>query len=105
MLQYTTVMVTNGEHGAFQHAPSHVVALIMAGAEADKVDNGLRVEWPEVGINLKTHQPQPEALLMAGREIFKDLQYTKKAKAVQAEMQSYDPIGVVIENIEEVAGR
>ena len=105
MLEYTNVMVTNGGYGALQHALSHGVPLIVAGTGADKPDNAMRVEWAEVGINMKTHQPTPEALLEAGTKIFEDPRYSEKAKAVQAEMQSYDPIGVVIENIEEVAGR
>jgi len=104
MLQYSDVMVTNGGYGAVQHALSHGVPLIVAGTGADKPDNAMRVEWAEVGINMNTHQPTPEAVRLAVTKIFEDPKYTKNAKAVQAEMQSYDPVGVVIENIEEVAG-
>jgi UDP:flavonoid glycosyltransferase YjiC (YdhE family) len=103
MLEHSDVMVTNGGYGAVQHALSHGVPMIVAGTGADKPDNGLRVEWAEVGINMKTHQPTTEALRLAITEIFKDPKYKQKAKAIQAEMLSYDPIGVVIENIEEVA--
>lgn len=103
MLEYSDVMVTNGGYGAIQHALSHGVPLIVAGTGADKPDNAMRVEWAEVGINMNTHQPTPDAVHLAVTKIFEDPKYTKRAKAVQAEMQSYDPVGVVIENIEEVA--
>jgi len=103
MLEHTDIMVTNGGYGAVQHALGHGVPLIVAGVGADKPDNALRVHWAEVGINLDTQRPTPDAVLQAAVEIFEDPKYTRKAKAVQAEMHSYDPIGVVIENIEEVA--
>jgi UDP:flavonoid glycosyltransferase YjiC (YdhE family) len=103
MLEHSDVMVTNGGYGAVQHALSHGVPLIVAGTGADKPDNAIRVEWAEVGINMKTHQPTPEAVRLAIMKIFEDPKYTEKAKAVQAEILSYDPVGVVIENIEEVA--
>ena len=102
MLEHSDVMVTNGGYGAVQHALSHGVPLIVAGTGADKPDNAIRVEWAEVGINMKTHQPSPEAIRLAITKIFEDPKYTEKAKAVQAEMLSYDPVGVVIKNIEEV---
>jgi UDP:flavonoid glycosyltransferase YjiC (YdhE family) len=63
----------------------------------------MRVEWAEVGIDMKAHQPTPEAVRLAVTNIFEDPKYLKKARAVQAEMQSYDPVGVIIESIEEVA--
>ena len=103
MLEYTDVMVTNGGYGAVQHALSHGVPLIVAGTGADKPDNAMRVEWAEVGIDMKTHQPTPEAVRQAATKIFDDPKYATKAKAVRQEMESYDPIGVIIENIEEVA--
>jgi UDP:flavonoid glycosyltransferase YjiC (YdhE family) len=103
MLQYSDVLVTNGGYGAVQHALSHGVPLIVAGIGADKPDNAMRVEWAEVGIDMKAHQPTPEAVRLAVTNIFEDPKYMKKARAVQAEMQSYDPVGVIIESIEEVA--
>ena len=103
MLQYTHVLVTNGGYGAVQHALSHGVPLIIAGTGADKPDNAIRVEWAEVGIDMGTHQPTPGAVRRAAVKIFEDPKYMKRAKAIQAEMQSYDPVGVIMENIEEVA--
>lgn len=103
MLRYSDVFVTNGGYGSVQHGLSIGVPLIVGGVRADKAENAVRVEWSGAGINLHTYLPTPEMVHQAVREVLGNPMYKKRAKEIQAEMQSYDPVGVVIENIEEVA--
>jgi len=103
MLRYSDVFVTNGGYGSVQHGLSNGVPLIVGGVRADKAENAARVEWSCAGINLHTYLPTPEMVHQAVREVLGNPMYRKRAKEMQAEMQSYDPVGVVIENIEEVA--
>lgn len=103
MLQYADVFITNGGYGAIQHGLGHGVPLIVAGTEADKPDNAMRVQWAGVGVNLHTQTPTPEIVNAAVLEVLDNRKYKEKAVEIQVEMQSYDPIGVIIESIEAVA--
>ena len=102
MLQYSEVFVTNGGYGSVQHGLSHGVPLVVGGIRADKPENAMRVEWSGAGKNLRTHTPTPEMVYQAVTEVLEDPKYKTRAKEIQAEMQSYDPVGVVVENIEVV---
>ncbi|CZR52954.1 related to N-glycosyltransferase [Phialocephala subalpina] len=102
MLQYADVFVTNGGYGSVQHALGNGVPLIVGGIGADKVDNAMRVAWSGAGINLETHRPTVEALQEAVMATLDDPKYKKRAKEIQDEMRSYDPIGVIEQSIEEV---
>ncbi|KAE8445458.1 hypothetical protein EG329_013348 [Mollisiaceae sp. DMI_Dod_QoI] len=104
MLQYADVFVTNGGYGSVQHALGNGVPLVVGGTGADKVDNAMRVAWAGVGINLETHRPTQEALSQAVMATLDEPKYKERAKEIQEEMKSYDPIGVIEQNIKEVVG-
>lgn len=70
---------------------------------ADKAENAARVEWSGVGINLRTDKPTSSMIEKAVDEILGDPKYKLKAQELQEEMRTYDPIGVIIENITLVA--
>lgn len=103
VLKYSNVFVTNGGYGAIQHGITHGVPLVVGGRGLDKPDNALRVEWAGAGVNLRTHQPDPVAVYEAVAKIVGDSTYGETAKKLQIEMQSYDPIKIIVDNIEEVA--
>jgi len=103
ILEHTDVFVTNGGYGAVQHGLGHGVPLVVAGIKADKAENATRVEWAGVGINLRTEKPSSEAVEKAVVEILEDPKYKKRAAEIQAEMQGYDPLGVMVKNIEAIA--
>lgn len=103
MLEYTDIFVTNGGYGAVQHGLSHGVPLIVAGISADKAENAMRAEWSGVGLNLRTDKPTSEMVEQAVLRILQNPSYKTRAQEMKAEMKSYDPLGVIVENIERVA--
>ncbi|CZR62296.1 related to N-glycosyltransferase [Phialocephala subalpina] len=103
ILPYCSTFVTNGGYGAFQHSISNGVPVVCGGTTEDKPEVCSRVEWSGMGINLKTAQPTEKQLLEAVDEIIKNPKYLTRAKEMKAEMDEYDPIGVVAKNIDELA--
>jgi UDP:flavonoid glycosyltransferase YjiC (YdhE family) len=100
ILEFTDVFVSNAGYGAVQHSLSHGVPQVVAGVHADKAENAARVEWSGVGQNLRTDKPTVFALEKAVMEILNNPKYKKRAGEIQKEMQRYDPIKVIVENIE-----
>ncbi|KUJ16794.1 putative UDP-glucuronosyltransferase 2A3 [Mollisia scopiformis] len=103
LLPRCSVFLTNGGYGAFQHAIANGVPIICGGAGEDKPEVCARVEWSGMGINLKTGQPTQEQISEAVDQIIKNPKYRKRAKEMEAEMASFDPISVVAANIDELA--
>ncbi len=102
MLQHADLFVTNGGYGSIQHGLSHGRPLVVGGEHADKAENATRVEWSGAGINLHTNRPNSDKVYDAVREIITNPRHRTRAREIQAEIQKYDPVGVVIENIEVV---
>jgi UDP:flavonoid glycosyltransferase YjiC (YdhE family) len=103
VLPYCSVFVSNGGYGAFQHAVGHGVPLVIGGGTEDKPEIAARAEWAGVAVNLRTSTPTPEAVLAAVDEILSNSKYKKRSKVLEAEMATYDPMGIVVKNIEEMA--
>ena len=55
-------MITNSGYGGIQQALAYGVMLIAAGKTEDKAENGARIAWSGVGIDLKTDSPTPTSL-------------------------------------------
>lgn len=102
-LPYCSVFLTNGGYGAFQHAIGSGIPVICGGAGEDKPEVGARVEWSGMGFNLRTGKPTQEQIIEAVDEVIKNPKYRKRAKEMEAEMKSFDPISVVAANIDELA--
>ncbi|TVY36016.1 UDP-glucosyltransferase A1 [Lachnellula occidentalis] len=103
MLPHSSLFITNGGYGAFQHAISNGTPLIVAGTTEDKPEVAARAEWSGIGINLRTAAPTQEAIRNAVNEILGNPKYKKRAMELEAEMGSFDPIGVVAKTIDELA--
>ncbi|TVY91930.1 UDP-glucosyltransferase A1 [Lachnellula willkommii] len=103
MLPHSSLFISNGGYGAFQHAISNGTPIIVAGTTEDKPEVAARAEWSGIGINLRTAAPTQEAIQNAVDEILGNPKYKKRAMELEAEMGSFDPIGVVAKNIDELA--
>jgi UDP:flavonoid glycosyltransferase YjiC (YdhE family) len=69
ILPRVDVFVTNGGYGSVNQAMSFGVPLVRTGLTEDKADVNMRVGWSEVGIDLKTNAPTPQALRAAVRAV------------------------------------
>jgi len=103
LLPHCSAFITNGGYGAFQHAISNGTPVIVGGTTEDKPEVAARAEWCGLGINLRTANPAPEAVLKAVSNILTDSKYKKRAVELEKEMASFDPIGEVTKNIDELA--
>ncbi|KAF8859047.1 UDP-Glycosyltransferase/glycogen phosphorylase [Acephala macrosclerotiorum] len=103
LLPLSDVFVTNGGYGGLNHALSHVMPMVISGVATDKPENAARMEWAGVAVNLDVEVPKPEALRAAVEKILGNPEYKKRAEAIQTKMDSYDPMGAIVQAIEEVA--
>ena len=104
-LPYCDVFVTTGGYGSFQRALNNGTPLVMAAETEEKPETAARAEWAGVAVNLRTSNPSIDQLEQAIDEILSNKKYKIRALEIQAEIAMYDPVGVIIENIEELAGR
>ncbi|TVY75687.1 UDP-glucosyltransferase A1 [Lachnellula suecica] len=103
ILAHSSVFVTNGGYGAFQHSISNGTPMVVAGSGEDKPEICARAEFAGVALNLRTGTPTSEALRAAVDAVASDPKYREAAQKLEAEMATFDPIGVVAANIEELA--
>ncbi|KAE8444314.1 hypothetical protein EG329_000624 [Mollisiaceae sp. DMI_Dod_QoI] len=96
------VFVTNGGYGGLNHALSHALPMVFSGVQTDKPENAVRAEWAGVAVNLDVECPTPSAVREAVEKILENPEYKQKATMIQQEMESCDPIGAIIQAIEEV---
>ncbi|CAK7216839.1 hypothetical protein SCUCBS95973_002945 [Sporothrix curviconia] len=95
ILPYASLWVHNGGYGATMHGIAHGVPMVLAGDTQDKPENGKRVAYCGVGVDLQTAHPTDEALGAAMREVLGNPRYAATAKAMQAEAAGMDCVGNV----------
>ncbi|OIW26901.1 MGT family glycosyltransferase [Coniochaeta ligniaria NRRL 30616] len=103
LLPHVDVFVTTGGYGSFQRALNHGTPLVMAGTTEEKPETAARAEWAGVAVNLRTTYPSVGQLRRAVDEVLVNPRYKSRALEIRAEISTYDPVGVIVENIEEVA--
>ncbi|KAF9001646.1 glycosyltransferase family 1 protein [Hymenopellis radicata] len=103
ILEHVDAFVTNGGYGGFQHAMAHGVPVVVGGATEDKPEVAARAEWAGVGVNLKTDKPSPEQVRTAVREVLDHPKYKARAVEIEKEMQTYDPIQIIADSVDELA--
>lgn len=103
LLPHVDVMVTNGGFNGVQMALANGVPLVAAGQTEDKLEICARIEWAEVGINLKTKSPRPNQIRQAVRKLLTDSSYKAKAKDFQAEISQYRSPEIAATLLEQLA--
>jgi len=99
LLPCAEVFVTNGGYGGFQRAISHGCPLVVAGASQDKPEVAARADWAGLGVNLKTGSPTVEAVKEAVTEVLSNDKYRERARVLEKEMKTYDPVTIIAEHI------
>lgn len=100
LLPHTDIMITNGGYNGVQIALANGVPLIAAGKSEDKPEICSRIEWAEVGINLKTNKPKPTQIKNAVKEILQSPFYQQKAQLLKTEIMQYDATKKSVELLE-----
>jgi UDP:flavonoid glycosyltransferase YjiC (YdhE family) len=102
LFPYVDVIITNGGYGGVQNALAHGIPLIIAGATEDKMEVSARVEYAQVGINLKTSNPTPDKILQAVNEVFSNPVYRENAEKYQSESKKYNAPKMAVKLLEEM---
>ncbi|KAI0470406.1 MGT family glycosyltransferase [Xylariaceae sp. FL0804] len=105
VLPNAEVFVTTGGYGGFQRALKHGVPLVMGATTEEKPETCARAEWAGVAVNLRTSNPSVEQLRCAVDDILGDARYKTRALEIQADIATHDPMAVIVDNIEELAGK
>ncbi|KAK4188781.1 UDP-glucosyltransferase A1 [Podospora australis] len=105
LLPHCDVFVTTGGYGAFQRALYHGCPLVIAGTTEEKPETAARAEWAGVAVNLRTSNPSIGQLREAVDRVLSNQEYKAAASKIQAEIAGCDPVRVITETIEELAGQ
>ncbi|MBD2037021.1 glycosyltransferase [Leptolyngbya sp. FACHB-321] len=103
LLPHVDVMITNGGYNGVQIALAHGVPLVVAGQTEEKPEIAARVEWAQVGINLRTGTPTPAQIQKAVKTLLVDSSYRTRVKQLQTQMQQYNAPAIAANLIERLA--
>ncbi|KAH6648016.1 putative UDP-glucuronosyltransferase 2A3 [Truncatella angustata] len=102
ILPFSSVFVGNGGYGGVRCSLAHGTPLVVAGDSEDKPEMCAIIEWAGVAVNLRTGNPTSEALRAGIDKVLSDLKYRGAAQGIKKETETFDPIRVIAENIDEV---
>ncbi len=102
LLPHVDAMVTNGGYGGVQQALANGVPLVVAGDSEDKPEVAARVHWAGVGVNLHTGRPSKAMIARSVRRVLGTPRYRERARALQAEIASSDPLGTISAGLQEL---
>ncbi|TVY82803.1 UDP-glucosyltransferase A1 [Lachnellula suecica] len=105
LLPYCDVFITTGGYGSYQRALKNGTPLVVAATTEEKPETAMRAEFIGVAVNLRTSFPSVKQLQEAVDEVLSNKKYKTKAAEIQAEIATFDPVGVIVDNIEDLAGR
>jgi MGT family glycosyltransferase len=103
LLPHVDVMVTNGGYNGIQMALANGVPLIVAGQTEEKPEVAARVEWAQVGINLRTGTPTPEQIHKAVKTLLMDSSYRTRIKQFQIQTRHYNAPRIAVALLEQLA--
>jgi UDP:flavonoid glycosyltransferase YjiC (YdhE family) len=84
------VYVTNGGYGGVLLSIAHALPMVCAGINEGKVEICTRIGYFNIGIDLKTETPKPQALKSAIDKVVRDKSYKQNVETLRNEFASYD---------------
>jgi len=106
LLGYSDIFVSNGGYGGFQNAIARGVPLVIAPLRfADKMDIAARVRWAGVGVDIGEGEVTGEKVRAAVEEVFRERKYKERVLEIKKEIESFDPMDVIVGAIEDLAAR
>jgi UDP:flavonoid glycosyltransferase YjiC (YdhE family) len=103
VLKHSMLFITNGGYNGVQQALSHGVPILKAGIDGDKMPTGNRIEWAGCGLDLWVTRPTVEQVREGVEMVLKDPKFKARALEMREEAKRYDPIELIVEEIEAVA--
>ncbi|MEP6631971.1 MAG: hypothetical protein ABJA89_15995, partial [Lapillicoccus sp.] len=93
-----------GGFGSNLAAFLHGVPVVGAGQREGKNDINARIGYNKLGIDLRSERPKPAAIVKAVRTLLDDPTYARNVADLRAELQSYDPIGIIEQRLLQETG-
>jgi len=103
LLKHSTLFITNGGYNGVQQALSHGVPILKAGNDGDKLATGNRIEWAGCGLDLWVSRPTVDQVREGVEAVLKDPKFKARASEMQEESKRYDPIELIVKEIEAMA--
>lgn len=91
VMPYASVYITNGGYGGVMLGLQHKLPIVAAGIHEGKNEIAARLDYCQVGINLKTERPKPVQIYKAVETLLSDLRYRENVQKLGAELSSYHP--------------
>lgn len=95
VMPYADMYITNGGYGGVMLGIEHGLPLVVAGIHEGKNEINARVGYFNLGINLKTERPTPEALKKAVENIFSNGVYRQNVEELAEEFTRYNSTKLV----------
>lgn len=92
LFPHVDVFVTSGGFGSTLAAAAHGVPVVGAGKREGKGDLNARAAYNGFGVDLRSERPKPAAIRAAVDNVLRDRSYAENARALRAELDSYDPM-------------
>ncbi|WP_378183906.1 hypothetical protein [Aquimarina sp. SS2-1] len=99
VMPVTDVFIFNGGYGSSMISIRYGVPMITAGVNEGKNEICARIDYCELGIDLKTERPRVISLQNAVTKILNSNKYSTKVKQVQKKLNSYDTLNICEEYI------
>ena len=104
LFPHVDVFVTNGGFGSVLAAMRHGVPVVAAGKTEGKNDIDARVGYNGLGVDLRTERPKPAKIRAAVNRVLHDGRYAANVAALRAELETYDPMGIIEAALHEEVG-
>ncbi|WP_460994823.1 glycosyltransferase [Spirosoma harenae] len=100
VMPYLSVYVTNGGYGGVMLALQYKLPIVAAGIHEGKDDIAARVQFNQVGIDLRTETPTSNQIRRAVHEVLTNPLYRQLATQLSAEFSQYRPNELVTDYVD-----
>jgi UDP:flavonoid glycosyltransferase YjiC (YdhE family) len=91
IMPFANVFVTNGGYGGVMLGIEHGLPLVVAGIHEGKNEINARIEYFELGRNLKTETPTPQQIKKNVERVLNNHQYRYNVQSLGEELSRYNP--------------
>ena len=103
VLPYVDVWVQNAGYGAVMQAIAAGIPVVAAGEGQDKAENGRRIAWSGIGVDLATERPSPEQVKKGVLDVLTEARYRDKVLAMQKEAAGFSLADLVDSEVRNLA--
>ncbi|KAL8350079.1 hypothetical protein RB598_005424 [Gaeumannomyces tritici] len=103
VLPYVDVWVQNAGYGAVMQAIAAGIPVVAAGEGQDKAENGRRIAWSGIGVDLTTERPSPEQVKNGVLEVLAEARYRDRVLEMQKEAANFPVADIIDREVQNLA--